>query len=67
MPNLSTSNLIWHIIIYTSTILCNKDANVNAYYQGLVYVAEIKNHCVQILNPDLKFYKNFGSKGKDNG
>ena len=41
--------------------------SLNAYYQGLVYVAEVRNHRVQILNLDLKFYKNFGSKGKDNG
>ena len=32
-----------------------------------VYIADDRNHRIQILNPDLTFYGKFGSKGHGNG
>ena len=32
-----------------------------------IYICERTNHCIQILNPDLTFSSNFGSKGSGNG
>ena len=34
---------------------------------GQVYVADVGNYCVQVLNPDLTFCYSFGSKGSANG
>ena len=32
-----------------------------------IYVADYSNNCIQVLNPDLTFYKSFGSSGTGNG
>ena len=32
-----------------------------------IYVADDRNHRIQILNPDLTFYSKFGSRGSGNG
>ena len=32
-----------------------------------LYVADFANHRIQVLNPDLTFYKSFGSRGSGNG
>ena len=32
-----------------------------------IYVADDRNHRIQILNPDLTFYNKFGSRGSGNG
>ena len=34
---------------------------------GQVYIADINNHHIQVLNPDLTFSHSFGSKGSANG
>uniref|UniRef100_A0A1X7TUI8 SMP-30/Gluconolactonase/LRE-like region domain-containing protein n=1 Tax=Amphimedon queenslandica TaxID=400682 RepID=A0A1X7TUI8_AMPQE len=34
---------------------------------GQVYIADVNNHCIQVLNPDLTFSHSFGSKGSANG
>ena len=34
---------------------------------GQVYVADVGNYCIQVLNPDLTFCYSFGSKGSANG
>ena len=32
-----------------------------------VYIADVNNHRIQVLNPDLTFSRSFGSKGSSNG
>ena len=32
-----------------------------------IYVSDYPNHCIQILNPDLTFYRKFGEHGTNNG
>ena len=32
-----------------------------------IYVSDFNNHCIQILNPDLTFYRKFGEHGTNNG
>ena len=34
---------------------------------GQVYIADVSNHRIQVLNPDLTFSHSFGSKGSANG
>ena len=34
---------------------------------GQVYIADLGNHCIQVLNPDLTFSHSFGSEGSANG
>ena len=40
---------------------------MNAYYQGLVYVAEVRSHRVSVFTSNGKFLASFGSEGDGPG